>query len=375
MSNTTLNNKTASINPIYNIFKVFLLVFALSISGYYILYYAIGNGVALLPIDLILITADEYATFGLIFFSVISFVAVLLMYIRAKTSIKGTKIRQTYWGFFLAALFYFLGEFTYYIQAVTLEEIAYPSISDFFWAIGTILLIEELISVVSVIDVKYTKRQIILILTLTALAIITLIAFAFWDLITSGYEIDPDYLYTPFMKAMDIFYFTGDALILFACIYIGFGVFSISEGKFERNEIAWAFLIIGNVAMIAGDTLYSYFEWKGTDLVLTFFDTTVLYLANNDYRVDDMLYLMQYLFWVLSFALFPDYLKKEEQNQSKKGDLAKSVEENPVETKMESHSEKIESENNKEPIIEKNEESTLNDDQDHNLKDETKESM
>ena len=113
------------------------------------------------------------------------------------------------------------------------------------------------------------------------------------------------------MKAMDIFYFTGDALILFATVYIGYGIFSISSEKLARVEFAWFFFILGNIAMIVGDTLFSYFSWQEADFVLTF--PIHIVLGNGDFRFDDMLYLGQYLFWVLSFALFPNYLYKEDK--------------------------------------------------------------
>lgn len=310
-------NQTMQTSKFYSPFKIIVVFFAFLMSAIYFFLYYIGSfriKQTLFGLDT-LNTPENYINYGLFYFSILSFFGVLLIYSRVKTTPKDSNVRKTYWGLFIAMLFYFLGEFSFQIQhilAVKGIDPPYPSVSDLFWAIGTILFIEELISVVSVLKVKYSKKQLTMIVSTAIIFILGLIFLSFGDLLLAGYSDDPTSLYTPFMKTMDVFYFTGDALILFACIYIGFGVFSITKKTFDRSEIGWFFLILGSVAMIIGDTLYSFFSWKEADFVVNLFNYHLFTLPNIDFRIDDMFYLLQYLSWLLAFAIFPAFIQQDE---------------------------------------------------------------
>ena len=239
---------------------------------------------------------------------VVAGIAFILIFFRAYSSPKGANSRKAYWGITLAVLFYFLGEFSFVLQGLSIgwDNIPYPSIADLFWAIGTVFIIDELFFMVSVINVKFTKKQLTAIYGITALSILSLVIFVFGDVIIHGY----DESYTPFMKAMDLYYFTGDILILFATIYVVFGLFAKTGLKFSTKHLSWIFLIIGNISMIFGDTIYSYFGLNGTNLVISFGPLYSFTFIYGNYSIDNLLYVLQYMFWALSFGLFPAYLNR-----------------------------------------------------------------
>ncbi len=242
-----------------------------------------------------------YDTLNTYYSPIVAFIAFVLIFIRAQTSPNGANSRRAYFGLSLAVIFYFLGEFFFILPGVSNN---YPSIADLWWAIGTIFFIDELFFMVSVINVHFTKKQLTFIYGITALSVVSLIVLVFGAVITQPYNSDPNNLYTPFMKAMDLFYFTGDVLILFGTIYVVFGLFSKTGFKISLKHLAWIFLILGNLSMIAGDTFYSYFNLKGP--ITIFFAT----FTPGQYSIDNLLYVFQYMFWALSFAFFPEYLAR-----------------------------------------------------------------
>ena len=230
---------------------------------------------------------------------IVAGIAFIMIFLRAYTSPKGANSRKAYFGITLAVFFYFLGEFFYILPGVSDN---YPSIADLFWAIGTIFFIDELFFMVSVINVRFSKKQLTFIYGLTGLSIVTLIIFAFGEVIVQPYiteamvAVDQNLeVYTPFMKAMDLFYFTGDILILFGTIYVTFGLFSKTGFKLSLKHLAWIFLILGNLSMIFGDTFYSYFNLKGalTITIGSFYSHSFL---PGDYSIDNLLYVFQYMF-------------------------------------------------------------------------------
>ena len=240
-------------------------------------------------------------------------IAFIMIFLRAYTSPKGANSRKAYFGITLAVFFYLLGEVFYILPGVADN---YPSIADLFWAIGTIFFIDELFFIVSVINVRFSKKQLTFIYGLTALSVVTIIIFAFGEVIVQPYitermvALDSSLeVYTPFMKAMDLFYFTGDVLILFGTIYVTFGLFSKTGFKLSFKHLAWIFLILGNVSMIFGDTFYSYFNLKGA-LTINLGSFYTLILNPGDHSIDNVLYVFQYMFWALSFSLFPEYLSR-----------------------------------------------------------------
>jgi hypothetical protein len=242
---------------------------------------------------------------------IISGIALILIFFRAYTSPKGANSRKAYWGFTLAVMFYFIAESLFVLQTFglsseELKDFPYPSISDLFWAIGTVLIIDEFFFIVKVITVKFSKKQLLAIYGLTALSIVGIVLFVFGDVIRASY----DESYTPFAKAMDLYYFTGDVLILFATIYVVFGLFAKTGIKiFSLKHLAWIFLVLGNISMVFGDAFYAYFSWKGESLVLDFGFFTINFITGS-YSIDNLLYTFQYMFWALSFAFFPPYLNR-----------------------------------------------------------------
>ena len=248
-----------------------------------------------------------YTNVNLWYSPIVSSIAFIVIFLRASSSPKGANSRKAYFGITLAVLFYFLGELTFAMQYLQLgDSMPYPSISDLFWAIGTVFFIDELFFMVSVINVHFTKKQLTVIYGITAFSVVAIILFIFGKVITASYSSD----YTPFMKAMDLYYFTGDILILFGTIYVTFGLFSKTGFKLSLKHLSWIFLILGNFSMIFGDTFYSYFSLNGTDLVLhfgSFYSFTFLY---TDFSIDNLLYMFQYMFWALCFAFFPAYLSR-----------------------------------------------------------------
>lgn len=273
-----------------------------------------------------------YDTINLWYSPVVAFIAFVLLLVRAKTSPSGANSRKAYWGLALAVLFYFLGEITYVAQYFYFgDSQPYPYIADLFWAIGTVFFIDELFFIVRVIKVQFTKKQLTIIYTITSLSVVGIILFAFGDIISSGY----DEFYTPFMKAMDLYYFTGDVLILFATIYVVFGLFSKTGFKLTLKHLSWIFLILGNFSMIVADTIYTYFSVKGTDLVIqfgSFFSLTYKYYSPDiypvSYSIDNLLYVFQYALWALAFGFLPAFL-----NRSFSNDDEVDEEFEPVETK------------------------------------------
>ena len=302
---------------------------------------------------------SDYENYGMVYFTIIAGICLLLIYIRASTSPKGANSNKVYWGFTMAVFFYFLGELTYSIQIVLYSETTYPSISDLFWAIGTILFIDELFSLISVINVKFSKKHLFYIFSITGLSVLVIIVLAFADVIKASYSTDPEALYTPFMKAMDLFYFTGDTLILFATVYVVFGLFSITGFKLSTKHLSWIFLILGNVSMIIGDTLFSYFEWKGADFSVSLFNFFTLTLQAGDYRVDDMLYMLQYLFWALSFVFFPPYLNRSFKPIESEEEITSSTEQSTDPDQEDQKSENVEQNNSDNQITSQNNENTL----------------
>lgn len=249
---------------------------------------------------------DLYNTINLYYSPVVAGIAFVLILTRALSSPSGANSRKAYYGIALSVLFYFFGETTFVIQYFIYgENMPYPFVADIFWAIGTVFFIDELFFIVRVIKVKFTKKQLTAIYAITAFSVLGLIQFVFGDVITASY-IDG---YTPFMKAMDLYYFTGDVLILFATLYVVFGLFSKTGFKLSLKHLSWFFLILGNFSMIIGDAVYAYFGVKGTDLVINLPFYTITFL-NNGYSIDNILYMFQYMFWALCFGFFPAYLSR-----------------------------------------------------------------
>ena len=252
---------------------------------------------------------------------ILVFFALILIFIRALTSPAGANSRKAYWGLTLAVLFYFLGEATFALLAMFVygPDVPYPGLGDVFWVIGTIFFIDELFFMISVIKVKFTKKQLTTIYGITAIVVVGLILFVFGSIITETYDLSAGI--TPFSKATDLFYFTGDVLILFATIYIVFGLFAKTGFRLSPKHLSWIFLILGNISMIIGDAVFAYWTETGysSNLVIhlgSFF--TLTYFASitingtvyYSYTIDNLLYMLQYLFWALSFAFFPAFLNR-----------------------------------------------------------------
>lgn len=253
---------------------------------------------------------DLYNTVNLYYSPVVAGIAFVLILARAFSSPSGANSRKAYFGIALAVFFYFLGETTFVIQYFVYGvanggTMPYPFVADIFWAIGTVFFIDELFFIVRVIKVNFSKKQLTFIYTITAFSVLGLIQFVFGDVITSSYSVD----YTPFMKAMDLYYFVGDVLILFATIYVVFGLFSKTGFKLSFKHLSWFFLILGNFSMIIGDAVYSFFGDKGTNLIVKLPFYTITFL-NNGYSIDNILYMSQYMFWALCFGFFPAYLSR-----------------------------------------------------------------
>lgn len=223
-------------------------------------------------------------------FVVLSFFALLGVLALAKDSAK-SELRNTYFGLLIAWFFFLLGESTWFVYANLLNvDPPYPSIGDLFWAIGTILLIEELVSLTPVIGHKFKKKHLLQVYVITGAFIVLIIYLTFGEVLLARFEEG----YTPLQKAFDLFYFIGDILILYASIYLVYGILqSKGQNPLGNFPIAWILLTIGMTFMIIGDTTFSYFAWSGIDTWLGFFN---LY---------DLFYLLQYIFWILAIAAFP----------------------------------------------------------------------
>lgn len=276
---------------------------------------------------------NMYDTVNTWYSPVVATIALVAIFVRALSSPKGANSRKAYFGLTLAVLFYFLGEITWSIQYVLYggaNNIPYPSISDVFWAIGTVFIIDELFFMVSVIKVRFSKKQLVALYGITVISVVALIAFVFNQVILASYSI----YYTPFAKAMDLYYFVGDVLILFATLYVAFGLFSKTGFKISLKHLSFIFFILGNFSMILGDTIYSYFSLTTSNLVIhfsTFYTLTFLngYYSTYDYSIYNLFYVFQYMFWALCFIFLPVYLSR---SFSENEDIA-TEEFVPIETK------------------------------------------
>ncbi len=205
---------------------------------------------------------------------------------------------ETYWGILIAWIFILLGEFTKTTSyLVWRASLPYPSVADFFWGMGIILLINELYLFTTNFNADVKREQLPKALLLSGLVIIGMLALVFNQVIFSGY----DELYTPFKKAMDIFYFTADALILFFSIYIAFALISSSRGKLQEISWEWMFLILGMLLMVAGNTYFTYLEWNGNQ---------------GPYQLDEVLYVLQHVSWVVGAAVLSRGRRKRQDIQS-----------------------------------------------------------
>ncbi len=233
--------------------------------------------------------------------TVLIVLAVLILYVSLLGVPKDVPSYETFWGILVAWCFYALGEITwtgYYL--IFRIDPPYPSIADLFWAIGTILLINELYLFTTNFKASIKRSQLIKAFIAAGAVILAIYVIAFNNIVLSGY----DETYTPFQKAMDIFYFTADALIIFFSIYIAFALFSSIQSQFKEGfsfknvPWGWVVLIIGMFLMIMADTYFTYLEWLG--------DPTL-------YRIDDALYVLQYYFWALGALLLPKTMVQEQQ--------------------------------------------------------------
>lgn len=281
-------------------FFFILIVIAASVAYIYYYYFAVR-------------TTDNnniYLSINLAYFPLVAGISTILIMLRAISSPPGANSRKAYWGLTLAVLFYFLGEFTYYVRYYSTNgNVLNPGFADIFWVIGTIFFIDELFFMASVIKVHFTKKQLLAICGITAIIVVGLILFAFGSVITEGYSIDN----TPYMKALNLFYFTSDILILFATLYVSFGLFTKTGFKLSRRHLAWIFLILGNISQIIGDTVYAYFTQFGNNLVVNILSFHFVYYYTNfnlGYSPDELMYMLQYMFWAFSFAMFPSFLNR-----------------------------------------------------------------
>lgn len=233
------------------------------------------------------VTWNTISSYIFVVLSLLAFIAVLLL---ANNSAE-SDLRNTYWGLVIAWFFFMLGETTWFVYANIINvDPPYPSVGDLFWAIGTILLIEELVSLTPVIGHKFKKRNLLQVYAVTGVFIALIIYLTFGDVLLARFEDG----YTPIQKAFDLFYFIGDVLILYASIYLVYGIIqSKGQNPLGYFPISWILLTFGMAFMIVGDTTFSFFAWSEITVWQGFFN---LY---------DLFYLLQYLFWILAMAAFP----------------------------------------------------------------------
>lgn len=225
--------------------------------------------------------------------------ATISIYLSARSLSKKTPSYDTYWGIFVAWLFYALGELTWTgFNIINRTDPPYPSIADLFWVIGTILLINELYLFTSNFKVSIKRGQLLKAFIGAGIVILALYAIAFNKIVLANF----DETYDPFNKAMDIFYFTADALLVFFSLYIALAITSstkiaIKEKMTHKNvPWGWIFLIMGMFFMIAADTYFTFLEWQGNPGL---------------FRIDDVLYVLQYYFWTLGALLLPQNVVQE----------------------------------------------------------------
>ena len=216
--------------------------------------------------------------------AVIALLATVTMFYTALLCSKQQQLKRTYWGLTLAFLLYFAAETVWaFFEVVINEDPAYPSIADVFWIIGTIVLISELMLYAYSTEMEISLLKLIIFYIIISAIIVFLVKIAFWQVAVAGFSED----YRPLQKAVDLFYFTGDCLIIYA---IGLIIIRRLNVKGWQDDLAWILLLIGMVAMVAGDVFYTYTKLQGN---------------TDPYLIEDLLYSFQYLFWVLGTALFP----------------------------------------------------------------------
>ncbi len=217
---------------------------------------------------------------------VLSLLATITILNKAIITPSGVLSRRTYWGIFLAWFCYFIGEAIYAGYVLLLnEDPPYPGVGDLFWAIGTAIMVSELLIFADTIDVDINKKLMYLFFIAVGILVAILLYVAFWEILISEFYED----YGPYQKSLDIFYFTADVLIIYT---VGYIILKMARAR-SRIPLGWILLVIGMISMIIADTWYAYREWK---------------IDPEDwelYSLEDAFFMLQYVFWTLGAALFP----------------------------------------------------------------------
>ncbi|MFX0210579.1 MAG: hypothetical protein ACFFDT_31655 [Candidatus Hodarchaeota archaeon] len=229
---------------------------------------------------------DEWTDIVVVTIAALSLLATITILNKAIIASPENKSRRTYWGLFLAWFCYFVGEAIYAAYWLHLmEEPPYPGIGDLFWAIGTAIMVSELLIFADSIKATINKKLMYFFFTIVGILVIMLLYLAFWDILLSEFDAE----YGPYQKSLDIFYFTADVLIIYT---VGFIMLKMTRAR-KRLPLGWIFLIIGMVCMIIADTQYAYKVWK------------IKPIDWETYSLEDVFFVFQYVFWTLGAAFFP----------------------------------------------------------------------
>ncbi len=231
---------------------------------------------------------------------VLSLVASATVVFIATFTSKELSEKRTYWGLSVAFIFYSLAETVWTIYPIIIHsELPNPSLADLFWIIGTITLISEIILHQQTLERDLDAKSSIVLFSLVGIIVVGLIVLTFGENVILQ-EFVPEEGFGPIQKAVAIFYFTGDCLLVYA---IGLIAFTHINSKELQGQTSWLLLLLGMLSMVIGDTFYT---------------SGVTYIKGTEnYLIEDIFYTFQYFFWVLGVATFPMSL------EDKKGGITK----------------------------------------------------
>lgn len=188
---------------------------------------------------------------------------------------------RTLWGLlFLGWVMWALGELLYFIFSLSIKEVPYPSMADFFYIVGYLPFVIGLISYIRETPRRFSRIKVYLIVFTYIVIIASVFTFVILPLIQNG---DPA---SPLTTLLDAAYPIGDLLLLLLVVWLLFDYYVRS------SSVGWVLLIIGFVLMTFADMMYSY--------------TTSFGLYNPEGKANlitalgsSVPYCLAYVFWML----------------------------------------------------------------------------